>query len=183
MNVNVSPAGKLGSNTWSSAATPRSRRPANIPANSVPTPIVTITSRPTNRRALRASPRRSPEHCLTVHDVSSRPVLRRFDGRDWRFSCLRCCSRPSRQPHTAEASRPGDQLKSALDSAGRLGVAGALIGFGLGFELRRRGYKRIRRQRSGERGLPAAADGFFGLLGVDWHVDRIRHRLCSWLDR
>jgi hypothetical protein len=56
-----------------------------------------------------------------------------------------------------------------LDWAGRIGVVGAVAGFVLGYELRRRGYKKIRRQARNVFILPPAPlefSGYWGLTGM-----------------
>lgn len=69
----------------------------------------------------------------------------------------------------AAAISLGTRVVHGLDWAGRVAAAGATIGFVLGFELRRRGYRRIRRVGSLSELLPPSPldfSGYWGLTGM-----------------
>lgn len=63
----------------------------------------------------------------------------------------------------------GDRIVHGLDWAGRIAVTSAILGFALGFDLRRRGYRRVRRV-GGLRELvppsPLDFSGYWGLTGM-----------------
>jgi hypothetical protein len=62
-----------------------------------------------------------------------------------------------------------ERFVHGLDWAGRIAVSGAIMGFALGFELRRRGYRRIRRVGNLSEMLPPSPldfSGYWGLTGI-----------------
>jgi hypothetical protein len=61
------------------------------------------------------------------------------------------------------------RLVSGLDWAGRVAVAGAILGFVLGWGLRRLGYRRVRRVSGYSELLPLNPldfSGYWGLTGI-----------------
>lgn len=61
------------------------------------------------------------------------------------------------------------RLLHGLDWAGRIGVTGAVLGFLLGFGLRRLGYRRVRRIGNVRQMVPPQPldfSGYWGLTGI-----------------